>query len=463
MIKRFVAIVGLLSLALAGALVVIHKPFDTERSYVTSEACQGCHADHYNAWHDTTLHPKMFHPVGGPNKIQGDFTSDNPALTFAKSDVEFVIGNKWEQVYARMIDGEYYPLPAKWLITTQQWIPYKVDTWRETPLSTKCNGCHTTGFNPDTFEFAEFGIGCESCHGAGSRHVHNRRAHTDEACLLCHDEQGDGDDGEWEKDIANSISSAVCGQCHTRGTQTQDAEHIQTTFNFPLNVEPGQDIGGAFTPMTQAKDKKGKHWWALGLSKNRHQEFADFSVSKHAEALVRLKERHTPDRGKLVDTCLSCHSADYINAADDDKPTLDTAKHGLTCVTCHEPHGLDRRFAAPKKPAERCGSCHVDSMDRMDTRAGREKHYPGPVGAKSCPDCHMPYIVKSGGAFPIRSHAFKVVPPIASKQFDMPNSCQNGGCHEDKSVDWAIQEFEAFYRKPQVDASAAEAITAPKR
>lgn len=414
--------------------------------YVTSESCQDCHEAHYDSWHDTTLHPKMFHPVPGPNRIVGDFSSDNPALTFTKADVEFVIGNKWEQVYARMIDGEYYPLPAKWLITTQTWVPYKVDTWQDTKLSEQCNGCHTTGFNPDTYEFTEFGIGCESCHGPGSAHVANQQAVSDALCLTCHE-----DDGVWEQDIISSLNSAVCGQCHTRGNQTVDSEHMQTTFRFPLNVTPGEALGEDFIPTTQAMDKKGKHWWGLGVSKNRHQEFADFSMSKHGRSLDLLKERHTPDRGELTDACLACHSADYILAKPGEEPTLETATQGLTCAVCHEPHGLNREFSGVNiAPAERCGVCHADSLTIKAAKRGQQ-HYPGPPSSKQCVDCHMPYIVKSGGAFPIRSHAFKIVPPVATEQMGIPNSCQNGGCHDDKPVAWAIEQFDAFYGSGRID------------
>ena len=442
--KKFVTGLFALAVMLGGGAVYFH--FDAAKGaadaphYVTSETCQSCHEAHYDSWHDTTLHPKMFHPVPGPNEIVGDFESDDPALTFIKADVEFVIGNKWEQVYARMIDGEYYPLTAKWMITTNKWVPYKVDDWKQTPLSEQCNGCHTTGFNADTYEFSEFGIGCEACHGPGSAHVANRRAVTDTVCLTCHE-----DDGVWEEDIINSVNSAVCGQCHTRGNQTVDNEHMQTTFRFPLNVKPGDALGEDFVPVTVETDKKGKHWWGLGVSKNRHQEFADFSMSKHGRALDLMRERHTPDRGKLDDSCLKCHSADYILAKPGEEPTLETATQGLTCAVCHEPHGLNRQFPGTNiSPAERCGTCHADSLTIKAAKRGQQ-HYPGPPSSKQCVDCHMPYIVKSGGAFPIRSHAFKIVPPVATQQLGMPNSCQNGGCHDDKSVEWAMVEFDAFY------------------
>lgn len=445
--KLIIAFLVLIAAIIVGGFYL--HPIATDKShYVTSGECQSCHQAHYTGWHDNTLHPKMFRPVSTPDDVQGDFSKADPSVvTFAKDDIEFVIGNKWEQVYARMIDGEYYPFTAKWLITTQKWVPYKVKDWKETPLSTQCNGCHTTGFNPDTYEFTEFGIGCEACHGPASRHVERQRAVAKPYCAVCHqDLPGDG-----RADIIRSVKSAVCGQCHTRGTQTQDGEHMQTTFNFPLGLTPGDAPSADFKPMTAERDKKKKHWWGIGLSKNRHQEFADFSLSKHGRSLDLMRERLTDDRGKIADECLACHSGDYILAKDGQRPSLATAEEGLTCAVCHEPHGLDRSLKSVNiSPAARCGTCHADSIS-IKAAARGQPHYPGPPSAKGCPDCHMPYIVKSGGAFPIRSHAFKIVPPQATRDYKVPNSCQNGGCHDDKPLDWAIEEFDKFYGSGRVD------------
>lgn len=427
--------------------VFLHKDLllPAKSGYVTSNTCQGCHATHYTSWHQNTLHPRMFRPVSSPDDIQGDFSQPNPVVNFNKEEIEYVIGNKWEQVYARLIDGEYYPFTSKWMITTQQWVPYKVDSWKETPLSTNCNGCHTTGFDPETYKFSEFGIGCEACHGPGQAHVNNRRKIVNSGCNLCH-----AHDPRAEDDIVVSTKSAVCGQCHSRGKQA--ADHIQTTFNFPLNYQPGENIGSKYKQLTQAEDTSQKYWWGLGLSKNRHQEFADFSESKHSKALTLLKSHHTAERGKLSDECLQCHSQDYRSAPADQKPTLHTATQGLTCVTCHNPHGMERKLGSVSVDAERCGLCHADSISFKAAESGRP-HYPGPPSSKSCADCHMPYIVKSGGAYPIRSHAFKIVPPTASLTYDMPNSCQNGGCHDDQSVEWAIDAFEKHYPDFSMEAA----------
>jgi len=418
--------------------------------YVTSDACKSCHSSHYASWKNETLHPRMFQPVQSPQDIQGDFSQNNPVVTFNKDEIEFVIGNKWEQVYARMIDGEYYPFTAKWLITTQQWTPYKTETWRETPMSTKCNGCHTTGFDPQTYQFSEFSIGCEACHGPGQKHVMNKNKINNPTCRFCHENMTTPIKNQPIKDIVVSTKSAVCGQCHSRGSQSSD--HMQTTFNFPINYMPGETISSDFEPLTQEKDKKAKHWWGLGLSKNRHQEFADFSESKHSKALTLMKQHHSDERGELTDECLQCHSQDYRSAKKEDKPTLHTAQEGLTCVTCHDPHGMERRFPSVNLGAERCGQCHADSISFSAAKNGKP-HYPGPPSSKTCADCHMPYIVKSGGAFPIRSHAFKIVPPEASLSYKMPNSCQNGGCHGDKPVEWAIDAFNKHYPNYDRDAN----------
>jgi len=426
---------------LLSGLVYFHYDVNDKAHYVTSEACQQCHSVRYDSWKNQTLHPIMFQPVNNLDEIQGDFDIDTPVVTFKKKEIEFVIGNKWEQVYARMIDGEYYLFPAKWLITTQQWVPYKVDSWRETPLSTNCNGCHTTGFNSDTYEFSEYGIGCEACHGQASKHVkQQQRLAPDSVCALCHANDLPPEDNE----IIVSVKNSVCGQCHSRGQQSRGSEHMQTSFNFPLNYKPGEELPADYQQSTKQNDSKGKNWWATGLSKNRHQEFADFSVSAHSKSLRNLKEKMTPDRGELTDECLECHSADYLFAEEGNKPTLETAQEGISCVVCHDPHGLDREFKSLHVSAERCGSCHLDSFSNKAAYTGRA-HTPCPPSAATCADCHMPYIIKSGGAFPIRSHAFKIVPPVATEALNMPNSCQNGGCHTDRTLDWAKQAFDEHY------------------
>ena len=58
----------------------------------------------------------------------------------------------------------------------------------------------------------------------------------------------------------------------------------------------------------------------------------------------------------------------------------------------------------------------------------------------------MPKIVKTGGKFSLRSHAFKIIPPEATQKYGMPNSCQNGSCHQDRSIQWVTDAYKKFYK-----------------
>ncbi|MEN8190309.1 MAG: multiheme c-type cytochrome [Thermodesulfobacteriota bacterium] len=443
----FYLFLGFLTVLLL-SLLYLHRDVNMEAVYVTSNKCQACHTSHYNSWRENSLHPYMFLPVSSPDaKILGDFESNDPAVTFTKEEIEFVLGSRWEQVYAHIIDGEYYILPAKWYVIEKRWVPYKVDDWRETPMSSKCNGCHTTGFDPNTMEFSEFGIGCEACHGPGSRHVqHESKAHR-KICTFCHS----GDSGNEKREgrfIISSVSPTICAQCHNRGTTSTGDIVKGVQFNFPAGFKPGDDLASTdFTPSTPATDKKKNHWWGSGLAKNRHQEFSDWSRSAHANSLTDLLESHADaerKRGELSDECLFCHSTDYRHSSEEDQPDLYSARFGVTCVACHEPHGHDSQQPGFKDGRTVCNGCH----NEQDSPHEEWIHlHPCATERAGCADCHMPRIVRTGGFFSLRSHAFQIVPPAATKGSDMPNSCQNGGCHADKTVEWAIKAYDDFLLK----------------
>ncbi|EDZ62670.1 Tetratricopeptide TPR_2 (possibly involved in Mn /Fe reduction) [Sulfurimonas gotlandica GD1] len=448
--KRTIAIITILPLIafLAYRFNYVHSDVDESPSYVGSDNCKSCHQTHYESWKHNTLHPLIFLPITDLSQIVGDFEQNNPLVTFKKEEITHVVGSKWEQVYMRVIDGEYYPFTAKWMITAQKWVPYKVHKWKETPASTKCNGCHTTGYDAKTYNFSEFGVACEACHGGGSLHVKHQNMVVDTECVACHRKPHVG-----EADIVVSTKSTVCGQCHSRGQSVRkDLDGKTTSFNFPLEYKPGNNISDTFVASTINNDKKGKNWWCNGVSKNRHQEFADFSFSKHANSLDDLRQKKNPHGGEKNDDCLKCHSQDYRSAKKDEKPTLKTAKHGLTCVTCHEPHGIDRNIKGNAGP-NKCGECHLNTyatLDHKNNNKRAEIHFPCPVDKVSCADCHMPRIVKTGGDFTIRSHAFRIIPPSASIKYEMPNSCQNSGCHADKSHEEMSRIFHKSYPNYQL-------------
>ena len=439
-IVKYVVLVGVI---IAAAVTFVHK--DTvvikgdDPYYVGSDNCKSCHTKKQRSWH-SSMHPKIYKEYTDETQVVADFKNKPDFVTFDKEDVDVIIGGKWEQVFAREIDGEHYPFPAKWMHLTKEWVPYLTSTWRETPLTQKCNGCHTTGLNKETGEFVEFGVSCESCHGPGSLHVQNKSMLKTPSCKSCHTSQERRERLEKEVDILRSVKPAVCGQCHSRGVEKVDKYHTTVQFNFPVEYLPGQELSKNFKPTTPKTDKKGKNWWGNGVAKNRHQEYADFAKSGHSKSLQNLRTKRSSSCGdELKESCLKCHSADYILADDDEKPTLSMVKNGITCVVCHNPHKVGN---TKKKAADMCVDCHTKETKTMKNDP---LHYPCPADKVTCADCHMPRIVKTGGKFSLRSHAFKIIPPEATEKYGMPSSCQNGGCHSDKTVEWAKEAYGKFY------------------
>jgi len=420
----------------------LHRNTSDKTTYVTSNSCQECHAEHYVSWKKNTLHPYMFLPVNHPDaKILGDFSLNDPSVTFKKEDIEFIIGSKWEQVYARMIDGEYYLFPSKWYVIQKKWADYKVDSWHKTPLSYKCNGCHTTGFDPNTLKFSEFGIGCEACHGPGSLHIQYRQKNDQVICTICHSVKNIKENSY--QYIVRDVSPSVCGQCHNRGTSLKGDPIKGVRFNFPIDYKPGGDLRTSqLSPSAPENDKEKKNWWGSGLAKSRHQEFSDWINSPHSQSLTNMIIGQSEDPGgcgKTSSPCLGCHATDYRHAPGNDKPDIYSVKLGVTCVACHEPHGRNQKRWKGVSNRAKCTDCHTNMTD------GRDKnHHPCKSNQIHCAACHMPRIIKMGGDFRLASHTLQIVPPLRAA-VKMQNSCQNSGCHADKDLNWAVQTYKNYY------------------
>jgi len=72
---------------------------------------------------------------------------------------------------------------------------------------------------------------------------------------------------------------------------------------------------------------------------------------------------------------------------------------------------------------------------------------PCPENAEvQCEQCHMPLTVMNGGGYTLHSHRAGIIPPDETRKSGVPNSCANGGCHEDKSIDWLQAAFDKNYR-----------------
>jgi hypothetical protein len=170
-------------------------------------------------------------------------------------------------------------------------------------------------------------------------------------------------------------------------------------------------------------------------------QYPDWQQEGHANALTALKAVMGPDPPA---SCLKCHSADYIIAPDNAKPTGAQAKYGITCVGCHTPHDKGTatgEWSSGFTPQLRtdsqktlCVSCHNGEIPEGTTASpGAEIHHPmkemmdgyGAIDVSAfpsvhkdkCVQCHMPPTTTSptGG-----NHTFKIITPEVA-QAAVPN------------------------------------------
>jgi predicted CXXCH cytochrome family protein len=112
--------------------------------------------------------------------------------------------------------------------------------------------------------------------------------------------------------------------------------------------------------------------------------------------------------------------------------------HGVSCFTCHDPHGTEENAMLRKPAGQLCLDCHGPKSPNGPFASSIEAHTHHKAGStgSQCIACHMPQIEQTIGDVNVRSHTFKFISPTQAKAENMPNACNQ--CHTDKSVDWAI-------------------------
>ncbi len=122
--------------------------------------------------------------------------------------------------------------------------------------------------------------------------------------------------------------------------------------------------------------------WAQVSHDGNAQQYSEWygPADKHRFALENLKKVMGPNPPA---SCLECHSADYIIAEEDAKPTGAEAKYGISCVGCHTPHERGTAKGAwsdeftPQLRYDNaktlCTSCHNAELDGKIAKAGQHR------------------------------------------------------------------------------------------
>lgn len=174
---------------------------------------------------------------------------------------------------------------------------------------------------------------------------------------------------------------AVCGSCHTR--------RGDMTGRF----EPGEEFFDHFDP---ALPDRAETFYPDGQILDEDFEYNVFMLSYMHDAGVR---------------CNDCHS---VHTSKIRKPAAQL------CMECHRsPQG---------------GRIAIDPLAHGFHELGTE----GSV----CTDCHYPQTVYMARHWR-HDHGMTIPDPQLTKDFGIPNACNR--CHDDETVDWAIEWVEKWY------------------
>jgi Cytochrome c554 and c-prime len=332
----------------------IEKGPPSRENYVGNEACRSCHQKEFDGYQATAHH--LTSRVADAHSIAGNFTpganifkTANPSLTFKMTadadgfhqtaidqvspgkDVEIterfdiVIGSGHKsQTYLYWKDDRLFELPVSWWVATGQWI-------------------NSPGYEDGAVRF--------------DRQIYPR-------CLECH--------GSYFKSLApppnkydrSTLGLGIeCERCHGPGR-----EHVA------LYSSPNPPKAHAFTAIVNPSL----------LPRNRQ---LDTCALCHAGLGNTLQPALSFQPGDALDKYLQLPNMDPSAAVDVHGNQVELLKMSrcfresdMTCVTCHNPHQVQRDLAVY---SQSCLRCHKAEQCGKFASMGAQI-------ANNCIDCHMP-------------------------------------------------------------------------
>jgi len=371
-------------------------PIAAGARYVGSAACQDCHKAIYARWQTTRMANVVRDPKEHPDAIIPDMSQPDPLVTFTKDDIAFVYGSKWKQRYFKKVGDDYFVLPAQWDVTHKMWrkffVPNTADWWTAfyppdnlaRPTGPLCDGCHAVNYDVVTKSVTEWNVGCERCHGPGSAHVARPVAET----------------------IVNPArlgyvaANDTCIQCHSQGRPPKLPIEGKY-YDWPV----GYHVGLPLDDFWNLEEHK--------LGETTFTHFADGTAHKN-----RMQGN------------------DYVQSL--------MYARGVTCFSCHDPHGSENDAMLRRPASAVCSDCHApggQNGPRAATLAEHTHHKQDSPGS-ACVACHMPAIAQTIADVNVRSHNFYFVPPTATDALQIPNACNI--CHADKTTAWASEALKSW-------------------
>jgi hypothetical protein len=462
------------------------RPIEVEGDgFVTSSGCRSCHPSEYATWH-ASYHRTMTQ-LATPESVLADFAGahvaavhgrpmvlerrggefwaefDNPDWksegrqpTRISRRIVMLTGSHHQQVYwyetgQSRILGQ---LPAVYLIAERQWIPRNAaflrpgtdeffsESGRWNRVCIECHATHGKKRLEGSLEsgtistvladttVAEFGIGCEACHGPGEPHVRVNRNPLRRYSL--HLTRG------VESTIVNPprlnrrLASDACGQCHGIWTSHNRAGERQVNVDgFAYRpgdslhatrfvVQPTKDLGSSVMQRTLADDPAFVRdlFWPDGMVRVSGREYNGL-IESPCYYQGRSDERRL--------SCTSCHT--MHKARNDPRPVAVWA----------DTHQVSTRMDTN----DACLQCHSE----FGKDPGAHTRHRDDSSGSMCYNCHMPY-TSYGLLRAQRSHQISSPDVVATVTTGRPNACNL--CHLDKTLQWTAEHLHEWYGTPKV-------------
>ena len=403
-----------------------------DSSYTGSKTCASCHQDEYQDWFSSQHRTALQKPLA--SSVLADFNdsrflyngvtsrfyrdkdlflveTDGPDGKLQTYKVKYTIGDyPLQQYLIEYQGGRLQTLGIAWDTRSekeggQRWIhlypEQQIDfsspfhwTSNQQNANLNCLECHTTGYqknyneNSSSYDtqWQESGAGCESCHGAGQRHI------------------------DW--------ASGMKGQYRSKGLAVDLSD--SNLWYFPK----GASIAKPLTSNPQQQIE------TCGQCHSRRQQ-----ISATPDVNKPLTDNYMPEllRSVLYEDDGQIREEVFVYGSFKQSKMFQA---GVTCSNCHNPHS--NKIKAPGNQI--CSQCHLPAKYDTETHTF---HKPG-TGGSQCVDCHMPektFMVVD----PRRDHSFKTPRPDISAITGSPNACVL--CHTDKDNSWAATSLDAWLGK----------------
>jgi tetratricopeptide (TPR) repeat protein len=398
-------------------------------TFVGTNKCKDCHEKTYAKWHDS--HHDRAMEAADEDTVLGDFNdavfeSDGATSRFYRKNGRFFVytrgtaGNPAEyeithtfgwyplqQYLVPFPGGRLQCLPIAWDVKQKKWYHLYPDQAHDpkdwlywTNAGQNWNGmcaeCHSTNlkknynFQNDTYQttFSDIDVGCEACHGPGSRHVN--WAQMPEMARL---EAENYDLVVKTSQIKSREQVELCAPCHSRRAALGDYTHAES------------DLLDSLMPTLLVEGT----YFADGQILEEVYVYGSFTQSKMYQRDVRCSDCHDVHSLKPIKTgnalCLQCHKAD----------DYDTGAHHF-----------HKKTGEAGQPIRAIGG---EVLFQVGTGA-------------ECVGCHMPGRNYMGIDYR-PDHSLRLPRPDLSAKIATPDACQR--CHFDKSFQWSDETLTKWY------------------